>query len=647
MLEAMPPGVPTEHAGAPPRTAPRPGAGRDRPKSIASRSLLVLLAIWAFAMIVPSFSRLLVPLASFGLSADNDGVITDVVAPFERAADSPAFRAGLAEGDRIDLWAMRCIPPGSERCASGISVLGGLGGIQYARPGRRIELIIKPATGGPERTVHLTASPAPETEIQMLVLVADTIVGIGFVAAAFMLVWNSPSRMTWGFYLYAIWFNPGQIYAYYAILQQWPLAIVVQEVCEALAASAGLAGLLAFALRFPDDALDPRWRRLDRALPLLALALAALYLLSYANTIGYPTEALTRAALLFSYAIDAAVLVILLLRRRTLHPLDEQRMRWVIAGAAIGLPAFILAELLQSSGLLDALWGGSPSQAAVGLLYLINGVLGYFVSTAVRKRRVISFTIPLRHGTILMALTLALAVPIVYLHEFLSQYQERLHLPEWIWPFVVAPIALLLLQRLHDEAVELIDHVFNHHYHRAKERLRDAAKAMLSTASPAEIDRLLVDECASALRLASAALFRRHGGSAEAPVLVRSARAVGWGCDAPGELTPEQDGPALRSLAAGVPVRLSRGEWERPGLPAGEAAPCLAVPVACHGGQADAIALFGAHVTGTDISADESEMLREIATRAAEAYARAETDLLRREVEALRARLARLEAPAG
>jgi ubiquinone biosynthesis protein UbiJ len=40
-------------------------------------------------------------------------------------------------------------------------------------------------------------------------------------------------------------------------------------------------------------------------------------------------------------------------------------------------------------------------------------------------------------------------------------------------------------------------------------------------------------------------------------------------------------------------------------------------------------------------------MLREIATRAAEAYARAETDLLRRKVEALGTRLARLEAPAG
>ena len=379
-------------------------------------------------------------------------------------------------------------------------------------PGGRMDLIVRPAAGGPDKTVHLAAAMAPDTVMRLLVLAADTIVGIAFVAAAFLLVWTRPSRMTWGFFLYAIWFNPGQVYSFYAIIQQSPLAVVAQEIGNALAVGAGLAGLLAFALRFPEDTLEPRWRRLDRALPLLALILALLALLTFANTLGFGTETLTRATLLFNYAINAAVLAILLIRRRTLHPLDEQRMRWVIAGAAIGLPAFILAEILQSSNLLDFLWGGSASQSAVGLLYLINGVLGYFVSTAVRRRRVISFAIPLRHGSILTVLTLALAVPIVYLHERLSQYQERLHLPEWIWPFVVAPIALLLLQRVHEAAVKLVDHVFNRFYHRARERLRHAAHSMLGAASPAEIDRLLVDECAVALRLSSAALFRRPGG---------------------------------------------------------------------------------------------------------------------------------------
>ena len=248
----------------------------------------------------------------------------------------------------------------------------------------------------------------------------------------------------------------------------------------------------------------------------------------------------------------------------------------------------------------------------VGLLYLINGVLGYFVSTAVRKRRVISFTIPLRHGTILMTLMLALAVPIVHMHEFLSHDQEKLHLAEWIWPFVVAPIALLLLRRLDEEAVELIDRVCNRRYRRAKERLRHAAKAMQGAASPDEIDRLRLDECAAALRLASAALLRRHGGGAEAspPASPCGSRAGNGG------------GPAC------LPARP---------LPA---SPCRSPATGARRARSHCSA-------GTDVSADKSAMLREIATRAAEAYARAETDLLRRKVEALGTRLARLEAPAG
>ena len=141
----------------------------------------------------------------------------------------------------------------------------------------------------------------------------------------------------------------------------------------------------------------------------------------------------------------------------------------------------------------------------------------------------------------------------------------------------------------------------------------------------------------------SAALFRRPDGAQDS-VLVRCPHAVGWPPEAPLELSPAEDGPALRSLAARLPVRLSRGGWERPGLPSEVAAPCLAVPLACPGEPARALALFGAHVTGTDIGADEIELLHETATRAAEAYARAETDLLRREVAALRARLARLDA---
>ena len=88
-----------------------PSAGAYTAKQFgAGRIFLILLAAWALAMIVPAFQRIFDQLGSFGLTLDNDGVITDVVSPFASAAKSPAAIAGVARGDRLDLWAMRCIP---------------------------------------------------------------------------------------------------------------------------------------------------------------------------------------------------------------------------------------------------------------------------------------------------------------------------------------------------------------------------------------------------------------------------------------------------------------------------------------------------------------------------------------------------------
>ena len=41
-------------------------------------------------MIVPGLQRVIDSMGSFGLSVDNDGIVTSVVDPFRSAADSPA-----------------------------------------------------------------------------------------------------------------------------------------------------------------------------------------------------------------------------------------------------------------------------------------------------------------------------------------------------------------------------------------------------------------------------------------------------------------------------------------------------------------------------------------------------------------------------
>ena len=68
-------------------------------------------------------------------------------------------------------------------------------------------------------------------------LAADEAGAIWFVALALVLVWQRPSTMTWGFFLYAIWFNPGQYFVSYAYLQLCPPAVLAQEAAQSVCAT--------------------------------------------------------------------------------------------------------------------------------------------------------------------------------------------------------------------------------------------------------------------------------------------------------------------------------------------------------------------------------------------------------------------------
>jgi hypothetical protein len=601
---------------------------------------MILLAIWAVATILPDLYRVVAPLGSLGLSVDNDGLIFDVRHPFDSPQESPAARAGIAPGERLDLRQMHCKNPLSDTCTGTVAVLGDFGGVEYTLRGDTITLVILPQHDGPPVTLHIKPAHAPLQWHSRIVLLADCVVGCLFVGIAFFLVWTRPSRMTWGFFLYAIWFNPGEDYTFYALLQLWTPAVLFEQTLEAFAQGAAYAGLIAFVLRFPEESVAPRWRRLDAALPWLGLALAALTMLGGANLFGFPTEIISRIHFFLIVPLDGLAILLLVLRLRHLAPQDEERMRWAIAGCAIGLPAFLAAELCQSTSLPDLLFGITPSQTVIGLLYLLHGVIAYFVGTAIRRRRVVSVAIPLRRGAILAVLTFVLGVPIVYLHDEISHYggqlNEAYHLPEWIWLLVISPIALIALTELHHHSVALTERAFNRRYHRARERLAEAGREILKVRSFDDIDHLLTAVPAQGLRLSSAAVFRAVDGT-----LRRCGPAIGWAEAGLATLDHALDALPLACLKTGRPHPLPRGSWQRPGLPADDQMPCLAVPIRGGATESVAIALFGPHVTGSDISRDEQELLRLFAETAALGYDRVEVETLRRELQALRASGAR------
>jgi hypothetical protein len=576
------------------------------------RTLLIVLVAWGLVMIVPDLWRVVQPLGSFGFYADNDGLIYNVTGPFDDQTASPAWKAGIREGDRLDLSKMRCLPYDAATCGS---VLSALGGIQFAVPGRSITIDLASTPDQPVRQVYLVAIERPTNFLKRAVLILDQIAGILVVLAAAWLVWTRPGGMSWGFFLYVMWFNPGQSFQFYALLQHWPLLLLAQNVAGCIAQAVGFTGLLLFVLRVPNDKPDPRWRALERALPLIALALTLLLLASYGSAFGYRTEIGTRAGILTGFIVASCALAILMVRRRTQTPEDYQRVRWVIWGCLIGLPSFLLAELASETTLFNTRWGDfTPSEDIIGLLYLVNGILCLFVFEAVQRPRVVSVAIPLRRVTIL---GLILSAPALLLHHQIDSLQKQLALPSWAW-LALGAFALFLISRLHEGAVAVVDRFFN----RALDQFeRTLSQGMREAQEPADLDRLLADEPWRALKLSSAATFRRQGSS-----LVRDEDGRGWEGCATRELNLEQ--PMLAPVSTGLPFGLEEQDDDGIDFPPGLRKPVLAVPAA-DPVRCFALSLYGPHAVGTDLDANERAMLSRLARFAAAMYAELEAIELR------------------
>lgn len=593
---------------------------------IVGRVLLVALTFWALAMVVPDFYRLYQPLGSFGFYANNDGIITDVQGPFRDQTASPAFRAGLRVGDRLDLEHMRCIPIRTLRCASAMAALGGF---RLVANQQRAELVTAAAPGQPAREFDIIAEQRPYDGWVLIVLLLDQVAATLVILAAAGLVWTRPGIMTWGFLLYVIWFNPGQSAQYYALLQRYsPVALLTQNIAGAIAQGIGSAGFIWFALRAPNDDTTSRWRPLELFLPLIAIVLALLLTLSYANLLGYPTEAVTRAGVLSGIIVAACAFLVLLVRQNELPPQDYQRLRWVIWGCLIGLPALVFADAGTTTTLLNRLWPGySPPEQLWGLLYLVNGVLCLLVCEAVRRPYVVTVSIPLRRVTIF---GLLLSLPVLFLHETIDHLREsvskNITLPAWTWLALAAAI-IFFISKIHDSAAHYLDWLFNRSVAKAGERLGDA---VLKADNYGEVEAQMVQGVRAALVLTSASIFRERDRSFR-----RTSADQSW--DNAARILDPGD-PILERTRGHRPYDIGYDAAARNDLPGGLMRPILAVPVGdrlrCLG-----LALYGPHASGNALSRDERLMLAELADKAASVIMKVNDEQLRSRITALETEL--------
>jgi hypothetical protein len=600
--------------------------------SLGGRVALVLLTLYALAMVAPDVLRVARPLGSFGLNADGDGVIYDVRGPFNSEENSPAWRADVHRGDRLDLARMRCTPVDTNVCAS---LLSQWAGVNYVMPGREATLLIAATGERAAREVALVAEPRPTNRLLQLVVILDTIAGILVVLGAAWLVWTRPGAMTWGFFVYVIQFNPGQAFQFYAWLQQWPRALLVQDGVSVVMQAAAYAGLMLFALRAPVDRAEGRWRAVERALPALAILFLLTGLASLGTLFGYRAEIWMRSSLMLGLPVSVAALAILLGRRQDLSPRDYQRIRWVTWGCLIGLPAYLIAELSQETSLLDGLLGeGALPEEIAGLLYLINGVLCLFVAEAVRRPTVINVWVPLRRATLI---GLLLSVPVLFLHKQIETIDELIHMPEWAWVLVASGL-VYLLARAHESVTELADRLFDREFIRAEQRLAAVGETIEHAASLGEIERLLVQEPMRSLKLASAALFREEDGA------FKRRASAGW--DAGDAETLAADDPLLAARFERRPFNLNAADAvdaPYPRFPDDLARPVLVAPVG-NARRCYAILLYGGHEDGTDLDSAERRLLSRLAHDAEIAYAQIESEMLHHRIVALESELARASA---
>ena len=581
-------------------------------------------------MVVPDFLRVVRPLGSFGMATNGDGLIYDVQGPFAAEEESPAWRAGLRVGDRLDLAAMRCIPVNTDLCASTLSQLGG---VNYVVPGREARLVIAATDERPAREVAIVAEPRPDNRLFEIIVALDTIAGILVVLGAAWLVWTRPGAMTWGFFVYVIQFNPGQAFQIWAWAQLWPWALLAQDFIAQVMQAAAYTGLLLFALRAPLDRTEGRWRNIERALPAISIVFLAVTLAGMGSVFGHPAEIWARSSLFLGLAVSVAAVAILIGRRRDLSPRDYQRIRWVIWGCVIGLPAYLLAQLSQETSLFAELLGqGIASEEVAGALYLINGILCLFVVEAVRRPTVVNVWIPLRRATVL---GLLLSVPVFFLHKQIEIIDEYLHMPYWAWVFVASGM-VYLLARAHDFTTELTDRIFNREFIRAERHLSAVAETILHSRSLAEVDRLLVNEPMQSLHLASAALFREQDG------VYRRRASAGWDADETDTLAV--DDPMLAQRFERKPYPVDPAHASRARLPHDLARPLVAVPVG-NPRRCYAMIFYSGHEAGTDLDSSERHLLGSLAHDAEIAYAQIESEMLHKRVAALEGQLIKASEP--
>jgi hypothetical protein len=598
--------------------------------------IIGLLAAVATAFILPDLYRVYDDYLTLGFEVDNDGYIFNV---------NEQVKAEIEGCESIDI--------ARTDFENRLAIFAGLGGRQYVRPSLESVRFVCKHDDAQLRDERTIVPRKPERSRSPLLarslLLTQQLIGLLFIFFATAALWQRPNLATLGFFLYAIWFNPGQNYVLYAEAQRLPYLVLTLEMVQAVLQALGYWGFVVFALHFPKGSSEQWHRRTQRAIGFVAIVLALLQISSFATAFGFRTELVTRASLYVGYGVALAVVPIVWLRYRSLTFQDRERMLWVFVGCAIGLPSYILADLASSTSALSTSWNASEEWLAV--LYLANALLLYSVVIAIRRHRLVRVTFALGRKAVLVLAWAVTFLIIAVLATQLEHYLEHvlfgvenrpIDRPEivlTIFRFGFYYLCVALLKFMVDRSVEQVTHrvdrIFFRQHHQAQQRLRRAITDLEDNVSrlPA-VYQQLVDCPVRVLSLTWGVLFvRQDDGTFRQAHLCNATSTI---ASPPG---PSRD---LIRLWEANSARISIPVSDHPELIDRDVQsidfPSLATPIVV-GGRLVAIVFYGAHLGGDDIDDVEMRRLDELAHAAGMAWLKTEIGSLREKIRELETHL--------
>ncbi len=434
------------------------------------------------------------PPGDFGFEQRAVAARTGIVTAVGR--DSPAARAHIAVGDRIDL------APGD--LASRVSYFFGA-----PAPGAPVQLLVD-HRGSARRVILRAASQSvPRDELLRIyrLVVAVESIRVVFVLVGALIVLRRPERddaRALASFLIAFPF---------AVFMRWPWLTVSQAallyVTHTMAFWFALTQAIKFAIIFPHrSARGPRHaiERINRWVSAIGISYVGLagtwtMLSDTAPNVPAPLR-IALSTVVTSYCVVALSLGFVIGAREAI-PADRERIKWIGISTAIGFGGLAIVLILQALRV--------PEMVAVPFVFLVVAIpIG--TAYAILRHRMLDIGFVVSRALVFGIISAVVVAAFTLLEFLLGKYLTSLgHVQSAILEAGLALAIGVSLGRIHERVDSVVDTVFFRERHRCEAALRRLAREASYVDDPTVLGERIVSAVDRHAGASGAALYLHDG----------------------------------------------------------------------------------------------------------------------------------------